>query len=67
MKRKIFDKKLALSKATVADLNKNVMEGIKGGLPPTWRITCYPYCNTNYTCGYQTVCGQACWSDEYAC
>jgi len=53
MKTKKFDKKLALNKTTVANLNNAQMNDLKGGAPNT-RITC-PICDTLESC-FATLC-----------
>lgn len=60
MKRKKFNKKLTLTRETVANLNHRIMSGIKGGMY-TVQITCDPYCDTDLTCEDLTVCGE-CWT-----
>ncbi len=62
MKRKKFEKKLVLNKETVAHLNADTLTRIKAGAI-TFRLTCFPYCDSILTCEIETVCG-ACWTDR---
>lgn len=54
MKVKKLNKKLTLSRETVANLDHDAMSGVKGGFE-TRRDTCEP-CDTFFTCGYLTWC-----------
>lgn len=45
-------KKLTLNKSTVADLDKNALNGLKGGIVPTEG----PRCKSERTCGYTECC-----------
>jgi hypothetical protein len=53
MKTKKFEKKLALNKQTVSNLNKSQMNGINGA-GPTTNITC-EFCDTVVSCE-ETLC-----------
>lgn len=45
MKAKKFEKKLALNKATITNLTRDVQDEIKAGLTPTWE-TLFECCPT---------------------
>jgi hypothetical protein len=55
MKAKKFNKKLTLTKETVANLDADAMVGVRGGIYTVWD-TCDPYCDTFCTCGRMTIC-----------
>ncbi len=50
MKTKKFEKKLSLSKHTIADLNKSTMEQAKGGTMATTTITLWITLCIDFTC-----------------
>jgi hypothetical protein len=60
MKTKKFHKNLTLNKVSVANLNNDKLNNVKGGFF-TVRITCGDLCDTDFTCEDLTVCG-ACWT-----
>lgn len=55
MKVKKFNKKLTLSRETVANLDNEAMSGVKGGFL-TAQDTCEGACDTFVTCGRATWC-----------
>jgi hypothetical protein len=59
MKTKKFNKKLKLSKESVANLNIDLLINVKGGVL-TEIITCDGPCDTDLTCGDLSYCGQGC-------
>ena len=67
MKKKGFNKKLALNKKTIVNLNKNEMRTMKvgGTWPPDEPVTNETWCDTNpencvYSQNYGFTCGVYC-------
>lgn len=60
MKTKKFNKKLTLTKETVADLSHEALSNIKGGIYTVF-YTCGDDCNSNFTCARATFCTE-CWT-----
>ncbi len=59
MKTKKLNKKLTLSKVSVANLNSEMLTNVRGGVL-TLQITCGDACDTDFTCGDETYCGGDC-------
>ncbi len=62
MKQKKINKKLSINKETVSNLASDAMAGIKGGAY-TVLWTCGWDCNTDLTCGRETLCDD-CWTNN---
>lgn len=62
MKTKKFNKKLALNKVSVANLNSDALNHVKGGFPTVY-VTCGAQCDSEFTCEDLTVCGK-CWTEN---